>query len=43
MIILALVVLPVMISNPQGTQDDYVKLAVDFRYYKKHAFVGGLV
>ncbi len=29
--------------TPTGTQDDFVKLAVDFRHFDKHAFVRGLV
>ncbi len=29
--------------SPMGTQDDFVKIAVDIRHYKKHAFVRGLV
>ncbi len=28
--------------SPTGTQGDFVKIAVDFRHYKKHAFVRGL-
>ncbi len=28
---------------PTGIQDYFVKIAVDFRHYEKHAFVGGLV
>ncbi len=29
--------------SPTGTQDDFVKIGVDFRHYEKHAFVRGLV
>ncbi len=29
--------------SPSGTQDDFAKIAVDFRHFKKHVFVRGLV